>query len=441
MMRGIRETDPRKRQKAAPRRRLHKRIVLLVAAAVVLVMATSLALLLPRKGQSSHPEGAGPIVTQGSLQSSVVLNGTLSALRSEEFKVPVTETWRVQIKWMVKEGETVRPGDTVVRFETANIASLIETAQDALRAKLEEQAQNQFEYENQKFELDVEVKTAENDNEQKTLDASIPEGIESKYEYDLKQLRKKISDDTLASALRNRTVKLADFESQLKTIAIEVGELEAKLKKLKDSLGDLILVARTAGAVLYTVDEWTGRKVQIGDTVFATYTVASIPDLTSLVVQAWISETHIQRINVGQSVDLYLDAYPDKQYKGIIQYISRGAESVRRWGRSHYFRVDIEMEKLEPEIMKPGMSVRCEVHGTEHKDVLIVPLEMTAFDGQAFWIRPAEGDPIKLTALDYDEFAVAAGPQENPALKPGMALVPVGPAPPSVEETKSDEKK
>jgi multidrug efflux pump subunit AcrA (membrane-fusion protein) len=441
MMHGTHESDPRQRGKAAPRRRMHVRAVPILAAVPVLLLAATLALLLPRKDRSPRPEEADPIVTQGNFQSSVVLNGSLTALRAEEFKVPITETWRVQIKWMVKEGESVKPGDPVVRFETANIASLIETAEDSLRAKLEEQSQKRFEYENQKFELDVEVKKAENDNQQKSLDASIPEGIESKYEYDLKQLKKKISDHALASAQRNRTVKLAEFESQLETIAIEVGELEARLKKLKDDLKGLILVARTAGAVLYGVDDWTGRKVQVGDTVFATYTVASIPDLTSLLVQAWISETHIQRIRTGQSVDLYLDAYPDKQYKGVIKYISRGAEPVRRWGRSNYFRVDIEIEKLEPDIMKPGMSVRCEIRGTEHKDVLIVPLQMTSFDGHSFWVRPAGGNAFKLTALDYSEFSVAASAKDNPALKAGMVLAPMGPVPPSIEETKSDEKK
>jgi multidrug efflux pump subunit AcrA (membrane-fusion protein) len=407
----------------------------------VLVLAVSLAFLLARNGRSPHSGGTDLSVTRGRFLSTVVLNGSLTALRAEEFKVPITETWRAQIKWMVKEGESVKPGDPVVRFETANIASLIETAQDSLRAKQEERSQKESEYENQKYELDVEVKKAENDNQQKSLDASIPEGIESKYEYDLKQLQKKISDHLLASARRNRIVKLAEFESQLKTIAIEIGELEAKLKKLRDSLDGLILVARTEGAVLYSVDDWSGRKVQVGDTVYATYTVASIPDLTSLLIQAWISETHIQRIKVGQSVDLYLDAYPDKQYKGVIRYISRGAEAVRRWGKSHYFRVDIEIEKLEPDIMKPGMSVRCEVRGTEHEDALIVPLEMTAFDGHSFWVKPAGGDAFKLTALDYNEFAVAASAQDNPALEAGMLLAPVGPVPLSVEETSSDEKK
>ncbi len=435
------ESNSRPQEKVPLRRKIRRRGLPILTAALVLVLTASLGFLLPRKVRSPRPEENAPSVTQGNFQSTLVLNGSLTALRSEEFKVPITETWRVQIKWMVKEGESVKPGDAVVRFDTANIASLIETAQDSLKAKLEEKTRKESEYEHQKFELDVEVKKAENDNRQKSLDASIPEGLESKYEYDRKQLEKKRSDHFLASAQTNRTVKLAEFESQLETLVIEVGELEAKLTKLKDSLKGLILFARTEGAVLYAVDDWSGRKVQVGDTVFATYTVASIPDLTSLLVQAWISETHIQRITTGQNVDLYLDAYQDKQYEGVIRYISRSAEPVRRWGRSHYFRVDIEIEKLEPEIMKPGMSVRCEVRGAEHKNVLLIPLEMAAFDGQSFWIRPAGGDAFKMTALDYNEFAVAARAEDNPTLKTGMALAPVGPVPLHIEETKSDEKK
>ncbi|MDD8016506.1 MAG: HlyD family efflux transporter periplasmic adaptor subunit [Acidobacteriota bacterium] len=433
-----------------PESRLHRRwnvpfsrrtrglTTVILAAAVLAVLAVFPALRPPRNGGS---QDAGAAVTQGNFQSTVVLNGSLTALRSEELKAPITETWRVQIKWMVKEGESVKHGDPVVRFDTANIAASIETAQDSLRAKREERDRKKTEYENQKFELDVEVKEAENDNRQRSLDASIPEGLESKYEYDRKQLEKKRSDQTLASSLTNKIVKQAEFESQLKTLAIEVNELEAQLEKLRDGLEGLTLIARTDGTVLYGVDDWTGRKVQVGDIVFATYTVASIPDLKSLVVQAWISETHIQRIQKGQPVDLYLDAYPDKQYKGVIRDISRSAESVRRWGRAHYFRADIDMEKIEPDVMKPGMSVKCMVRGTARKDVLIVPLAMTSFDGRSFWVKPAGGDTFKLAALDYDEFAVAAGVAENPRLKAGMALAPTGPVPAPVEETKSDEKR
>ena len=411
--------------------------------AAVPVLAVLLFLLFrpARSDRSALPEASVPSVAQGTFRSAVVLTGSLTALRSEEIKVPITETWRVQIKWMVKEGETVKPGDPVVRFDTAGLASSLETAQDSLKAKAEEKAQKEAEYKNQKFELDVEVKKAENDDRQKTLDASIPEGIESRYEYERKQLEKKISDHLLASARTNQSVKGAETESQIKKLTIEAAELQAKLKKLNDSLDDLTIAARTGGAVLYAVDDWSGRKVQVGDTVFATYVVATIPDMSSLMVQAWISETHVQRIKPGQSVDLTLDAYPDLRYAGVLRGISQSADPVRRWGRSNYFRVDIELEKVEPAIMKPGMSVRCEVRGPEQKDVLLVPLEMTAFDGRSFWIRPAGGEALKLAALDYDEFAVAASSRDNPALRAGMDLSPVGPLPKSKVETKPGEAK
>ncbi len=411
--------------------------------AAVPVLAVLLFLLFrpARSDRSALPEESVPSVAQGTFRSAVVLTGSLTALRSEEIKVPITETWRVQIKWMVKEGETVKPGDPVVRFDTAGLASSLEAAQDSLKAKAEEKAQKEAEYKNLKFELDVEVKKAENDDRQKTLDASIPEGIESRYEYERKQLEKKISDHLLASARTNQSVKGADTESQIKKLTIEAAELQAKLKKLNDSLDDLTIAARTGGAVLYAVDDWSGRKVQVGDTVFATYVVATIPDMSSLMVQAWISETHVQRIKPGQSVDLTLDAYPDLRYAGVLRGISQSADPVRRWGRSNYFRVDIELEKVEPAIMKPGMSVRCEVRGPEQKDVLLVPLEMTAFDGRSFWIRPAGGEALKLAALDYDEFAVAASSRDNPALRAGMDLSPVGPLPKSKVETKPGEAK
>lgn len=403
------------------------------------IVLAACSLFLTGNGRS-QVDADGPRVTKGNFRSTIVLTGTLVSLRSEEFKVPITETWRVQIKWMVKEGESVKPGDPVVRFDTANLASDIVTAQDSLRTKREEKTQKEADYQHQKFELDVEVRKAENDNRQKEIDASIPPEIEAKIEYDRKQLEKKRSDFTLESARTNRTVKLAEGEAQIKTLEIEVRDLEAKLEKLKNTLSALTLTANTAGAVLYAVNEWNGRKVQVGDTVFATYGVAQIPDMSSLEVQAWISETHIQHIKAGEGVDLSLDAYPDKHFRGIIREISKSAEALRRWGRSHYFRVQIEMEKLDPEIMKPGMSVKCEVQDPQYDEVLLVPLEMTLFDGQSFWIRPARGEPLKLKALGFNEFLLAVGAGENPAVKAGLALVPVGVLK-ETRETKADETK
>ncbi|MEN6312329.1 MAG: efflux RND transporter periplasmic adaptor subunit [Acidobacteriota bacterium] len=379
-------------------------------------------------------------VAKGDFKSALVLTGSLKALQSEEFKVPVTDNWRLQIKWMVKEGDSVKPGDPVVRFDTANLDSDVETAQDSLRTKLEEKAQKEADYRHQKFELDVEVKTADNDAKLKGIDASVPPGIESRYEYDRKQLEKKKSDYTLENAKTKRIVKLMEAESQIKTLEIEVKELRARLEKLQATLRSMTLSAHTSGAVVYDVEEWSGRKVQVGDTVYSTRTVALIPDLSSLQVQAWVSETHIQQLRIGQEADVYLDAYPDKRCKGLVKEVSKSAEAVRRWGQGHYFKVDIGVDKLDPEIMKPGMSVKCDIFGSPVKDALLVPLEMTAFDGQSFWIRPGAGEPVKIIPLGFNEFVLAASADQNPGLKAGLALRPVGSLK-SGKETESREKK
>ncbi len=395
------------------------------APALGAVVLAALSLFLT--GDEAQQRPAGPArVTRGEFRSAIVLTGSLLSLRSEEFKVPVTDTYRCQIKWMANEGENVKAGDAVVRFDTANLASDIENSQDSLRSKREELAQKVADHRHQTFELDVEVRRAENDNRQKAIDASIPPEIEAKVEYDRKQLEKKKSDFTLESARTNRVVKIAEGEAQIKTLEIEVRDLEAKLDRLKNRLAALTLTAHTAGGVLYAVDDWSGRKVQVGDTVYATYTVAQIPDITSLEVQAWISETQIQQIESGDAVGLSLDAYPDKHFGGVVGDISKSAETVRRWGRSHYFRVRIGLENIDPEMMKPGMSVKCEVQGPQKNDVLLIPLEMTHFDGQSFWIRPARGEPMKLNALGFNEFVLAVDAAANPAVKEGLALDQVG---------------
>ena len=183
---------------------------------------------------------------------------------------------------------------------------------------------------------------------------------------------------------RTGFVKLAESESQIKTLEIEVQDLEAKLAKLRNSLSALTLTTSTAGEVLYAVDDWSGRKVQVGDTVFTTsrvahprYVLARGPGLD----QRNAHSAHHDRRERRSS----LDAYPERHFKGIILEIWKSADARRRWGRAHYFKVRIEMEKLDPEIMKPGMSVKCEVRDLLYEDVLLVSLEMALFDGQSFW--------------------------------------------------------
>ena len=98
------------------------------------------------------------------------------------------------------------------------------------------------------------------------------------------------------------------------------------------------------------------------------------------------------------------------------------------------------MDKLDPDFMKPGMSVKCDVLGARRQDVLLVPLEMTFFDGRSFWIRPDAGEPLSVTHLGFNDFVLAASPDKNPGLKAGLALLPIDSLPEKKESGTGDRK-
>lgn len=361
-------------------------------------------------------------VYKGDFQPTIVLTGTLMAEKAEEFKAPLSNSWQVQIKWMAKEGQVIKPKDTVIRFDTANLSAEIENIRDSIKNKLDEKKQLEADYQFKQFELDVDIKAAENENRKRSIDANIPAELVSAYEYQSKQLEAQKSSQTVSSAQSAKTVTLSEIETGIKTNDIEVRELRDKLSKLQKYLQDATLVSRTSGPLMYSVNDWLERKVQIGDTIGATSTVASIPDLSSMIIEAWVCETHIQQVQEGLTSEYHLDAFPEKTYFGKIREVSRNAESRKQWGKANYSRVLIALDELDLTIMKPGMSVRCAVHGPLLTGMLLIPLPGVYLNGGGFWIDPEPGEPIQVKPAGHDESVLALYQDQNPSVREGLSL-------------------
>jgi multidrug efflux pump subunit AcrA (membrane-fusion protein) len=308
---------------------------------------------------------------------------------------------------MFKEGEDVNPGDTVVRFDTSTLGTDIENLENSLQVKKEQKEQKIADYHHQKFEREVKLKQAEIDYKKAQIDASIPPGVEAKYEYDKKQLELKKKEQALKDARVEKETKLVALDSEIKKLDIEIREEQVKLERYKETLKNMSLTAKTAGTMVYEKMWWEDRKIQVGDTVFSSMPVAYIPDNESLQAEAWVDESDIHHIRPGQKVKLILDAYPQRQFTGTIKEVLNSAEDKRQWGRANYFRTNIQLDSREPAIMKPGMSVKCIVRAAASPGVLLVPLQMAHFDGQDFWLKVKGKEVIKVTPLGFNEFHLA----------------------------------
>jgi multidrug efflux pump subunit AcrA (membrane-fusion protein) len=360
-------------------------------------------------GVFGHAESPGKQfrVKTGDFVKDIILTGSLKAQQAEQFVVPITDSWRIQIKWMVKEGENVNPGDPVVRFDTTTLLTDIDNLETSLQVKKEQKDQKLSDYHHQEFELEVNLKQAEIDYKKAQIDASIPPGIEAKYEYDKKQLELKKKEQALKNSLVEKETKLVTLKSEIKQLDIEIQEEQSKLARFQEALESMTLCAKTAGTVIYEKMWWEDRKIQVGDTVFSSMPVAYIPENESMLVEAWVDESDIHHIRAGQKVKLIPDAYPQRQFTGTIIGVLNSAEDKRQWGRGNYFRTNIQLDALDLSIMKPGMSVKCIVRTAVYPGVFLVPLEMAYYDGQDFRIKVKGKGVIKVNPLGFNEFHLA----------------------------------
>jgi HlyD family secretion protein len=92
----------------------------------------------------------------------------------------------------------------------------------------------------------------------------------------------------------------------------------------------------------------------------------TVADLANVWVRAYINETDLGRVKVGQRVRVTTDTYPGKVYEGHISFIASEAEFTpknvqtqkERVKLVYRIKIDIPNPKME---LKPGMPADAEI--------------------------------------------------------------------------------
>lgn len=176
----------------------------------------------------------------------------------------------------VEEGDRVRKGQVIARLEDQDVIAALEKA----RADLAVAVADSFD-------------ATQSLQRQRTLYAA---GLVSEADLDAAQARYsrvKATIESSAAAVRTADVALeytrirAPFDGTVLSKDADVGEVVAPFAAAANS--------RAA--------------------------VVSIADMSSLQVEADVSESNITRIGAGQQCEIVLDAYPDIHYRGIVHKI------------------------------------------------------------------------------------------------------------------------
>ena len=154
---------------------------------------------------------------------------------------------------------------------------------------------------------------------------------------------------TLGQAKKNLE-KLTALEKKLESAKAMVKASKAALKLAEIQKSYANLKAPFNGTI-------TSRNVEVGELVSVGREVFSMADLSSVDLKIYVDEQSIGRVKHGQDVDVKVDTFPDKVFKGKVAFISPEAEFTPKIIQTHKERVKL-VYLVKVKIPNPDMSLK-----------------------------------------------------------------------------------
>jgi len=136
-----------------------------------------------------------------------------------------------------------------------------------------------------------------------------------------------------------------------------IDQARARLKQIQEAvvmastrLGYATLVSPLAGVVL-------SENVEAGEYVAPGTPIVTVGDLENVWLRAYINETDLGRVKIGQKVRVTTDTYPGKAYEGSISFISSQAEFTPKNVQTEKERVKL-VYRVKVDFANPTMELK-----------------------------------------------------------------------------------
>jgi RND family efflux transporter MFP subunit len=330
-------------------------------------------------------------VTRDKLVVSLSENGRLAAKRSVTISAPRIRG-TLQIVALCKEGSMVKEGDFLVQFDPSEQESRLREAESELKIAKADLEKATAQYDMDVMQLELDLKKAQRSYSEKLSEAPI---IRKEAELEMELAKMK-------------------FESQKKSLHAEIEKKEVEVAKAQDKkesalrdLEKMTLTAPIPGLVIF-LETWKGgsmSKTQEGDSPWPGMGLIELPDLSNMTVETSVSEVDVSKVEVGQKVEITLDAIPGPVFMGTVSEISTLARSKDRGSQINVFDVEVEIDSTD-ERLKPGMSAKADIIIDVYEDVLSVPIEAVFERDDTTVVYTPGGKKIPVALGDRNDEAV-----------------------------------
>ncbi len=269
----------------------------------------------------------------------------------------------------VEEGSKVEKDQKLAELENSQLAAKLTQAQGAYQAALSqaEEAEKAIALTEQQIaatiaRLEAKVAQAEvnlNDAKQlydrmKVLHES--EAIsDSEFEkaqngYEAAQQQLKEAQAALDEAIASK-IKVQVAQSQYQAALGQSEQAKGALEEAQAYMNDTLLKSPISGYITQLFLE-EGEMVNAGTPVF------EITDLAHPYVKVYISERKIGRVRLNQPVEVKVDAYPNKTFKGKVVWINDAGEFAVKKAVSDQHEHDLRSFEVKIELPNPDLLLK-----------------------------------------------------------------------------------
>ena len=348
--------------------------------------------------------------------------GVLRALKSTSVTTSYTgRWWGRKLTRIIDEETIVNKGDPIAWLDTTEIIQRKLRWESQLKGYTAMKEKHRQRLNLQRKESEVDVKTARAERDYAEIELNEAEALAEKYEalekrglvsretvrLQRKECRnKKHALDKAESSLTEALIKQDVQERVIKTEILEANAryagAEKETREIEEELESSVIRAPVDGMVLH--GKRRRDKIKEGDTVYPYYPVATIPDLSEFRIASQIEEVEIDRVSVGQPVEVTVDALPDLKFDAEIVYISQlaiprarsdgiGFVDEEEYTGVRVFETLLKMDGTD-KALRPGMTVGVNIVIERLDDVLSVPVKGVFKRGDSSFVYLKRGERV-----------------------------------------------
>ncbi|MDZ7646069.1 MAG: HlyD family efflux transporter periplasmic adaptor subunit [Cytophagales bacterium] len=315
-------------------------------------------------------------VKQGEFRVEIETTGELEAKNSVKILGPQSlrnfQIWQVTIQNIVSEGTVVKKGDWVATLDRSEFQNKFSAKQIEL-----DKASSKF----NQTQLDTTLQMRQSRDELINLKYAVEETEivleQSKFEppATIKQAEINLDKSKRAydQAVENYKIKKKQNIEKMREVNAELRKIQSEFDGMTKVLESFNVLAPEDGMVIYEKG-WDGKPIKSGSQIqMWEPTVATLPDLTTMVSKTYVNEVDVRKVTAGQHVEVGLDAYPDKKLKGLVTSVANVGEQ-RPNSDAKVFEVMVQIDGTDP-TLRPSMTTSNKIVTNVQDSVLYVPLE------------------------------------------------------------------